>query len=186
VADRSALLPSTILAEGFACMLLVPYGVRCENEYQAISSACPSSQDKSDWIFSMLFKFTGSCSTTPGATTLMTRRSLSSQVAERCLERGTTPDTCVSDRTQSLTSTIIAQGYACDALRDYGVECERDYVKIAANCPNARDMADWVFSTHFALTGTCHVKPSVSLLVTRNTLASSFPAVKEQCLGRIA
>lgn len=178
-------LAATILAEGFACAFLAPYGVRCENEYQAISSACPGSRDKADWIFSMYYKMTGSCDTTPSSTKLAPSATLAffnPSVRSQCLDRRTTPDTCIGDRASSLSSTLLAASSACARMQPLGVDCVRDYPVV--DCPTQRDYADWVFSTHYLLTGTCVTSPYVSLVVTRATLSTEYVAVKERCLER--
>jgi hypothetical protein len=172
-----------IIAEAFACVMLVPYGVRCENEYQSISSTCPASRDKADWIFSLYYKFTGSCSTTPYASRLSSSASAAPPgVISECLDRRATPDTCIADRSSSIATTIIAQAFACQRMATYGVNCETAFARIALECPTTRDLSDWVFSTYYVLTGTCYVQPSVSLLVTRNALSTDYPAVRPQCL----
>lgn len=185
VGDRSVLLPQVILAEGYACASLVPYGVRCENEYQAIAATCPASRDKADWIFSLYYKFTGSCATTPSASRLYTNTSAPpSGMIGACLDRRATPDTCISDRSASLGTTIISQAYACQRMATYGVNCDAAFVRLALDCPTPRDLSDWVYSTHYALTGTCNVQSTGSLLVTRSALAVDYPAVRPQCVER--
>lgn len=185
VSDRSVNLAFTILATGYACAYLAPFGVRCEVEYQAISSVCPGSRDKADWIFSMYYRMTGECDTIPASTRLTDARTmpfLHPSVIDRCLERRTTADTCIGDRSSLLSSTLVAAGAACSRMLEFGVDCARDYPLF--DCPTKRDYADWVFSAHYMLTGTCATMTGVSLLVARDAIGAVHSAVKPACLER--
>jgi len=186
IGDRSITMPQVYLAQGWACARMVANGVRCDSDYTTYLQAdCPSSRDKADWIFSLHYKLTGECVTAPHASRLVPRIALPTfygSVRQECLERRGPAVTCIGDRSSSLPATIVAQAYACARMAPYGVQCDEDYQTLAARCPTDRDGADWTFSLHHLLTGTCDVQPAVSILVSSASLATDHPSVKDTCI----
>lgn len=191
IGDRRVIEPQAVIAWGYACALMIPYGVGCDVDYRPIESICPSYRDKGDWIFSLHYKLTGECGTVPGATRLVPRVALPTlypEVKPECLERRLGDDVCISDRTRSVasSSTLLARTYACSRMAMLGVDCDDDFGQFAGDCPSLRDMYDWTFSTHAFLTGECNVQPSASVSVARDTLSSTHPDVKRACLERLS